>query len=272
MAGTTIELEVAMESFIDTLPHFTTPAFLISLVATLLSPYCVSPLLWRAVLPSNRVPPGSNMHFHTMLSSTVHAIISSSLSVYILWFGLMGTNRIFSKLPLGFTMMQISLGYFVGDFIVCFCDPKLRSDKRSMIHHLVGIFGLFLGLYLQGKGMFFIVYRLTSELSTPFVNLRSILSDLGLKGKNIPYIFAGISMLITFFLCRVIVIPWHWYEILITVTTKECELLIPPFFSVWLGITYLVFDVLNVYWWWRMVRGASKLLSSGSNTLPVKTD
>lgn len=242
-----------------TLSYFITPAFLISFVATLLSPCYLSPRLWRVLLPANRAPP-RNKHFHTMLSSTVHAIISSSLSVYILWYGLMGTNRIFSKLPLGFTTMQISLGYFVGDFIVCLCDPKLRSDKGSMAHHLAGIVGLSLGLYHQGIGMFFIVYRLIAELSTPFVNLRSILLDLGFKQRNVLHIFAGMIMLIMFFLCRVIVIPWHWYEILTTVTTEECVLHIPLFLRVWLGVNYLAFDVLNIYWWWRMVRRAFKLL------------
>ena len=253
-----------MENFIyeaSILPYFITPAFLISFLATLLSPYFVSPPLWKAILPANKNRSQNDIHFHTMLSSTVHAFVSSSLCVYILWYGLMGTNRIYSKLPLGFTTMQISLGYFVADSIVVLFDAKLRSDRGSMIHHLAGIVGLSLCLFHQGKAMFFVIYRLIAECSTPFVNLRSILSDLGEKDRTL-YIYAGISMLITFLLCRIVVIPWHWYEILKTVTSVECALLIPLFFRVWLGLNYLVFDVLNVYWFYRIVKGAVKLYTS----------
>lgn len=245
----------------DVLSYFLTPALLISFCATLISPYCVSPLLWRILLPANKRPPRSDIHFHTMLSSTVHAVISSSLCVYILLYGLMGTNRLFSKLPLGFTTMQISLGYFVGDFIVCLCDSKLRNNKGSMMHHVAGIVGISLCLFYQGKAMFFVVYRLIAECSTPFVNLRWILLEFGKKDKSL-YVFTGISMLITFILCRIIVIPWHWYEIMATVTTEACALLIPLFFRVWLGFNYLIFDILNVYWGCRIVKGAIKLYTT----------
>ena len=240
------------------LKYFLTPAFVISFLATLLSPYLLSRPLWRLLLPTRKIPPDTDMHFHTMLSSTVHAFVSFSFSIYILAFGLLGTNRIYSQLPLGFTVMQISLGYFVGDFVVCLLDPKLRSDIGSILHHLAGIVGLSLSLFMQGQAMFFVIYRLVAEGSTPFVNLRSILSTLGEKDKTL-YVFAGISMLVTFVLCRIIVIPWHWYEVLATVMSEECARVIPMFFRVWLGINYLAFDILNVYWCGKILRGAVKL-------------
>lgn len=229
-----------------------------SFSATLISPYFLSPLIWRILLPATKRPSRTDIHFHTMLSSTVHAVVSSSLCVYIMSYGLMGTNRLFSKLPLGFTTMQISLGYFVGDFIVCLCDTRLRNDKCSVMHHVAGIVGIFLCLFYQGKAMFFVIYRLIAECSTPCVNLRWVLADIGKKDKSL-YVIAGISMMITFILCRIIVIPWHWYEVVSTVVTKECALLIPLYFRVWLGFNYLIFDVLNVYWCCRIIKGAIKL-------------
>lgn len=258
MAGADGPDHVEFVSDPDILKYFITPAFLISFLATFLSPYLLSPPLWRLLLPPNKAPPSTDMHFHTMLSSTVHAFVSFTFSIYLMGSGLMGTNRLYSQLPLGFTVMQMSLGYFCGDFVVCLLDPKLRSDKGSMLHHLAGIVGLSLSLFLQGKAMFFVIYRLIAEASTPFVNLRSILSTLGEKDRSL-YLFTGISMLVTFLLCRIIVIPWHWYEILVTVTSEECARLVPMFFRVWLGFNYLVFDVLNVYWFGKIVRGALKL-------------
>ena len=242
-------------------PFFIAPAFLITFLAALLIPYLVSPPFWSLVLSARKNPPRSNMYFHTMLTSTIHAIISTALTSYILWFGLMGSNRVFSKSPEGFVAMQISLGYFVGDLIVCLLDPKLRADRGSMVHHIAGIVGLSLGLFYQGKFMFFVVYRLIAECSTPFVNLHHILHDLNEKDGT-PYIFAGVSMLIAFILCRIIVIPWHWYEILTIVVTEEAALLVPLFFRVWLGGNYLVFDILNVYWCYKIMRGAFKLFKA----------
>ena len=242
-------------------PFFITPALLITFLAALLIPYIVSPPFWSFVLPASKNPPRSNMYFHTMLTSTIHAIVSTALTSYILWFGLMGSNRVFSKSPKGFVAMQISLGYFIGDLIVCLLDPKLRADRGSMVHHIAGIVGLSLGLFYQGKFMFFVVYRLIAECSTPFVNLQHILHDLNEKDGT-PYIFAGISMLITFILCRIIIIPWHWYEILTIVVTEEAALLVPLFFRVWLGGNYLVFDILNVYWCYKIMRGAFKLFKA----------
>ena len=41
----------------------------------------------------------------------------------------MGENRVFSKCWLGFGVMQLSLSYFVTDFLNCLVDSELRKDK-----------------------------------------------------------------------------------------------------------------------------------------------
>ena len=242
-------------------PFFITPTFLISFLAALLIPYLVSPPFWSLLLPTNKNPPRSNMFFHTILTSTIHAIVSSILTFYLIGFGLMGTNRVFSKSSLGFATIQISLGYFFGDLIVGLLDPKLRMDTLGLIHHVAGIVGLSFCLFYQGKFMFFVIYRLIAECSTPFINLRHILSDLEEK-DGVPYIFVGIGMLVTFVVCRIIVIPWHWYEILKVVVTEEAIVLVPLFFRVGLVGNYLIFDILNVYWCYKIVRGAVKLIKT----------
>ena len=237
------------------------------MVSFLFSPfigYIVSPLFWRFLLPpAGKNPPRSDVYFHTMLGSTIHAIVALSLTCYLMTFGLMGSNCVFSKSPLGIATMQISFGYFTGDFIVNLLDPKLRADRGMLIHHVAGIVGIGLSLFYQGKFMFFIVYRLIAECSMPFVNLCYILADLGEK-KGSLYMFTGIGMLISFVLCRIIVIPWHWYELLTTVVTEEAAVLVPYFFRVWLGGNYLVFDILNVYWCHKIIRGTMKFFKRKS--------
>jgi len=246
----------------SSLPYIFTPAFVVSFIVTLLCPFVVCPLLFPVLIPRYNSLGETKSHFNTLLSSTIHAVIASSLTIYILVFGVLGTNRVFSKSPLGFTLMQISLGYFVADMFVCLQDPLLRKDIGSMFHHLAGIIGIGLGLYHQGWFAFFIVYRIISELSTPFVNLRWVFYELGPPYKDsFWYYFASFGMVVTFFLCRILVIPWHWYEVLVTITHPSA-LIVPLVLRVWICVNYIMFDVLNLYWFGKMIRGLVKVYRS----------
>ena len=86
-------------------PYFITPASLVSFLFSPFIAYLVNPLFWRIFLPANKNPPRSDVYFHTMLGSTIHAIVASSLTCYLMAFGLMGSNCVFSKSPLGFAIM-----------------------------------------------------------------------------------------------------------------------------------------------------------------------
>lgn len=247
----------------NSIPYFITPVSVISFLFSPLTAYTLSPLLWSMILPANKTPPRSNVYFHTLLGSTLHAFVVSLLTIYLMVYGLMGTNRVWSKSPLGFATMQISFGYFVGDFIVSLLDPKLRSDSGMLVHHVAGMVGIGLSLFYQGKFMFFVVYRLIAECSTPFVNLRYVLANFGQKNGSL-YASVGISMLASFILCRIIVIPWHWYEYSTTIVTEEAAVVVPLFFRLWLGGNYLVFDVLNIYWCYKIVKGMIKFFTKKS--------
>ncbi len=249
----------------SSLPYLISPAFLTSCFVTLLCPLVLSPRLWPRITPAYHSIDTRKSHFDTLLSSTIHAIVVSSLTVYALSFGLMGTNRVFSKSTLGFTIMQISLGYFVADFLVCLKDPLLRGDLGSMIHHVAGITAIFLGLFYQGKFMFFIVYRLSSELSTPFVNLRWVYYTLGRKTSG-WYLFASLGMMATFFFCRIIVVPWHWYELCTTIINPASGI-VPFHLRLWTVINFGAFDVLNGYWFWKMIQGAVKFYQTGAKDI-----
>ena len=234
-------------------PFFVTPALLITFLSSLLIPYLISPLFWSLLFPASNNPPRSNMHFHTVLTSTVHAIVSTVLALYLLVSGEMNSNRVFSKSPLGFITIQISLGFFAGDFIVNLLDPKLRTDWGGVIHHAAAIGGLIFCLFYQGIFMFFVIYRLITECSQPFVNLSYVLYKLD-KHDGILYNCASIIMFVLFVLCRIVVIPWHWYVVRTVVVTKEASLLVPLIFRVGLVCNYFVFDILNVLWCYSIMR------------------
>ena len=249
-------------------PFFISPALLITFLSSLLIPYLISPLFWSLLFPTSKNPPRSNMHFHTVLMSTIHAIISTVLALYLLVSGEVGSNRVFSKSPLGFVTIQISLGFFIGDFIVNLLDPKLRTEWGGMIHHAAAIGGLVFCLFYQGLFMFFVVYRLITECLQPFINLCYILHKLD-DTDGILYTCSSIVMFTVFFLCRIIIIPWHWYVVVTVVVTEEAALLVPLIFRVGLVGNYFVFDILNVRWFYAIMRDTPKLFKAKGKSIEL---
>ena len=233
-------------------PFFMTPTLLITFLLSLLIPYLVSPPFWSLLLPSSKNPPRSNMYFHTVLTSTIHAIVSTVLALYLLVSGEVNSNHAFSKSHLGFVTIQFSLGFYIGDYIVNLLDPKLRADWGGMIHHAAAVGGLVFCLYYQGLFMFFVVYRLITECSQPFINLSYVLHELEFH-DGMLYTCASVVMLVVFIFCRIIIIPWHWYVIVTTVATEEAVLLVPLIFRVGLVGSYFIFDVLNVLWCYTLM-------------------
>ena len=209
------------------------------------------------------LPKSSNKHLDTLLASTTHAVLAVTFASYSLAFGLLGTYRVFSNSSLGFVTLQVSLGYFVADLVIILLDPKLRSDKASLMHHFAGIIGLVLSLYFQGKLMFYLIFRLISELSTPFVNMRWVLHQFHITNGTV-YKIAAYGMVATFFATRIITMPLFWYDCY-NCFVHPGMVIVPDFFKVWAVINFSAFDVLNLYWFYKMVRGAIKLYNSHNN-------
>ena len=247
----------------NSLPFLLSLASCAGFSVTFLCHLVFSPLLLSRIREYRTLPESKKLYLITLLASTVHAVFASIVTGFIITTGWLGDVRVYSKSQLGFTTMQVSFGYFVADLLFCLYFPRLRNELGSMAHHVAGIIGIGLGLYCQGKFMYFIVYRFISECSTPFVNLRFVLHFLNHR-SGFWYYFASIGMVITFFLCRILAFPWHWYELLLGLADPASSL-VPPHLRVWTCINYAAFDVLNVYWFYRMMIGLLKLYDSYKN-------
>ena len=238
--------------------HMLSPAFFVAFVVTFSCCYVVSPFLSGLIFTAQQREKAERRkwYFHSILGSALHAVEATLFSSYILFIsGELGSDRIFSTSLNGYAVLQLTLGYVVADFIVCLSDPYLRSSHATLLHHLAMFAGIFMGFYHQ-LFMFFMVYRLLSELSTPWVDLRIALYEIGEKqGKW--YIVASYGMMVSFFLCRVMVIPWHTYA-LFTVILSPQGALVPLHLRMYMVLNFGVFDFLNVFWFYKMIRGAYK--------------
>jgi hypothetical protein len=101
---------------------------------------------------------------------------------------------------------------------------------------------------------YFANLRLIVELSTPLVNMRWYLYALGYKKDSIIFFVNGIVMTVTFFLVRVAFIPVYWYKVYIVIDSPLWMKM--RNFRYIMVITCIILDVINVYWFQKMFKGA----------------
>ena len=243
---------------------FSLPSFISFLVA-LVCCYVISPLLVSHLIPKaqlQQLPRKKMQLMYTLLGSTVHAVVVTLFASYVLASGSLSRNRVFSYSPDGYAVLQITLGYATADFIICILDPYLRTMPSILAHHVGMIAGISMCFYHR-LYMFFVVYRLLSEFSTPFVNMRLFVCEIGDK-RSWWYVIASCGMIFSFFLCRILVIPWHTYGLIVSFISTAAN--IPTYLLAYMVLNFGTFDVLNVYWFYKMVKGGLKYYYQRSAT------
>ncbi|XP_058838968.1 TLC domain-containing protein 3A isoform X1 [Topomyia yanbarensis] len=144
----------------------------------------------------------------------------------------------------------------------------LISHKLMVFHHLfIGSYGLAVISFLRGglgDCVFSFMYMM--ELSTPFVSFRGILSILGLKESKV-YVLNGLVMLVTFFWCRVFLMPYvcYYYSQVVNLPFFEALWRLPRGCK----ISIIALFLPQLYWFRLMIRGAIKVFISSKKS-PVK--
>lgn len=243
------------------LQYMISPIFFVSFAVTLICCYVASPLLASILVPKINMQKleVKTTYFHSFLGSAVHSIAAIVFASYILATGVLSSDKIFATSPASFAALHLTVGYAVGDMVICLRDPYLRRSHSTMLHHLAMIAGIGMCLYYQ-LFTFFVVYRFLSELSTPFVNLRSVIYEVGDK-KGRWYFISSIGMMVTFFLCRILVIPWHTYHLFMAVLSANAAT-VPLVLKVYMIVNFTAFDTLNIFWFNKIVKGGYKFFWS----------
>lgn len=142
-----------------------------------------------------------------------------------------------------------------------------RNEPLILFHHLfIGGFGFSVIVYLRGglgDCVFGFVYLM--ELSTPFVSLRGILSKLGMKSTG-AYVYNGLLMLLSFFVCRILSLPYVLllYSRAVHMTYVEAVSSLPLGCKVSICILLLP----QIYWFYLMSAGAIKVFFPRGNNVP----
>ncbi|XP_068121452.1 TLC domain-containing protein 3A [Hyperolius riggenbachi] len=141
----------------------------------------------------------------------------------------------------------------------------LRKDILMLAHHTVILTIIApLGLFVRGDvGDFFVGCLFLAEMSTPFVSFGKILMQMNLQNSLLQKV-NGIFVLITFFVCRILLFPFMYGVYGRTVGM--------PLYKVPFNIPLLC-NLVNasilapqLYWFWLICRKAVRLYSTSDSS------
>ncbi|XP_050780573.1 TLC domain-containing protein 4-like [Gopherus flavomarginatus] len=186
--------------------------------------------------------------------STLHALIVGLFCLYILFFDeAINANPIWGDPDLVKFNVAISCGYLLYDLLLLLRYWKTLGDSLFVCHHLVALYAYG---YVLSRGVlpYFANFRLLSELSTPFVNLRWFFDTVGQPRSSWFVLANGLAMTVVFFLVRIAVIPSYYARMLAWYGTPEYARLGLAVQVAWI-VPSLALEVLNLVWMYKIIRG-----------------
>lgn len=218
--------------------------------------------------------PKTKLNFDIHVVSMVQCFVSIGIIIPA-WYHPYIQNRlddpylsVFGYNPYSGFASAITLGYFIWDLVVCSVHMKLFG-VGFLLHAFAALFVF--GCSLKPFCLPWVPAFLLFELSTPFVNVNWFASRLpaGTISDRVVAI-NGILLLVTFFLVRIL---WGFYAvILLALDIYKVREHVHPFFPIAILGLNILLDVLNVYWFSKMVAIAKKKLNGGkTKSLPKET-
>ncbi|KAK6923624.1 TRAM/LAG1/CLN8 homology domain [Dillenia turbinata] len=153
-------------------------------------------------------------------------------------------------------VMGISIGYFLSDLaMIIWCYPAL-GGLEYVLHHGLSMFSIILSL-VSGQAQMYILIVLSSESTTPFVNLRWYLDVAGKKGSKL-YVWNGIALFLGWLVARILLFIYFFAHMF--VHFDQVKQVFPLGFY-GLFVVPSVLTVMNVFWFWKIAKGLIKTLS-----------
>lgn len=206
--------------------------------------------------------------FHTRTCSTVHAVLVSIACVYIVVADEEAKkDMVEGDSWLARSSLAFAIGYLMSD--LRFCIRNINKDFGSFCHHLSALYPYSL-VILLGILSYYANFRLMAEISTPFVNIRWYYDVTGRKDSPI-YFYNGLILAATFFLFRIAVMPTYYYLVYSVVGTDAFYRLGIVLQLSWI-IPCIVLDILNFLWFYKILRGARKVMKKRRSNTDLNGD
>lgn len=237
----------------NSMTYVLSPVALSSCLVTILCS-AVSPFVVHRVFPRYcALPQKDKFIVDGVHARILHHAIVSVLSIYAIASGAV-EDRFYCTSVLGFTLMQISQGYLVGDLVVYVWHEWDITSFSVILHHAACSLGFTMLLFAQGKLMFFAVCYLITEVPSFFLNI-----IVGFDAFKVPetchcYQIVSKLFLLSFILVRVMAIPWRFYEVIDAILNPRAGMVVSlPLRG--LGCCLAIFiDSLNIHWFFILVK------------------
>ncbi|KAL5970004.1 TLC domain-containing protein 4 [Taenia solium] len=212
--------------------------------------HVASPLIFSRNVAYRALNKYKRMEWDSRVVSTLHATSVSVLCVVALvkesqlW-----ADPFFAQGWMGLTALCISIGYFLCDIISMPIYYDRKNQLIFTVHHSAATIAFYIILVYK-VGLFFGVYRLTTELSTPFTNQRWFYRKVGYTLDRRRVAIVSLIFSIFFAITRnFMIIPYWSFMYSLYGTPKHIaarERL--PNLDVPMFVCSLILDALNIYW------------------------
>ncbi|XP_066295295.1 TLC domain-containing protein 4-B-like [Branchiostoma lanceolatum] len=204
--------------------------------------------LWPvfATLPADKQVSSQNY-----VMSLIHGAVVGGLSWYAFLFSYVPQDKLLYDSPNVRHGACIVMGHAAADLLLIAWYPSLRS-REMVVHHVCALWVTYCGS-VDPAGAYYGNLSLMTELSSPFLNLRHILHNMGQK-TSLLYKVNGVVLLVVFFICRILTIPL-WFSLRKHLGTDKL-------YEVGIGVQiglYVIFpllNLLNVFWFSKICRAA----------------
>ncbi|CAN4110103.1 unnamed protein product [Withania somnifera] len=209
-----------------------------------------------------RLSKAQQVEWNNRSISTVHAIFVTSMSLYLVfWSDLFSDNQLSGLVTmrsstLSTFVLGVCMGYFLTDLgMILWFYPSL-GGQEYLVHHLLSMVAVIYAM-LTGEGQLYVFMVLISEATTPGINLRWYLDVAGMK-KSRAYLINGFLMVFAWLVARILLFIYLFCHVYIHYNQVRH---LPSFGIFLLSVVPLVLAVMNLVWFWKIVKGLKKTLA-----------
>ncbi|GME69242.1 unnamed protein product [[Candida] boidinii] len=190
------------------------------------------------------------LDFSIRIVSFLQSILIVGLSIPCFQNDILNEDHVFAQTPYGSMLCAFATGYFVWDMIISLFYVQLFGIG-FFVHGFVSTIVFLIGTsgYIQYYAPIFLLF----EISTPFLDIRWV----GLKFPGLisdtAQLVNNIILILTFFVVR---ICWGWFQVF----RLACDFYVArndPRFNVLFSTIILscnfILDLLNFYWFYKMM-------------------
>jgi len=214
--------------------------------------FSLSPAISRAVFPLwyGKADRRTRINWDVRVVSLIHALVAVVLASRCLSLKSLDQDRAFGTDPNASFLLAITIGYFIWDVF----ETILNFSEVGFVAHGVACLSIFL-LATRPFVHYYVVRFLLWEVSTIFLNLNWFLDKVGKTGSQLQLI-NGFALLGTFFVFRLVLGGMMSYDFFVTLNDVYTQL--PLFYIMAYGMTNLMLQALNWFWFTRMIGAIRK--------------